>query len=201
MVKWTKDELARVQGRRKASRINIPSEKEIEVLYKEVGLTPDEAIFIPGEVPSAKNFKTIAFKATGDRKAKWRHLNARSGRWDYGVPFIMDSDFAKSYRKVITVFYQKNAFRFKQLIRDQEFPLHIEFLFVRRTKGRWDFNNLTEIVQDMMVECGWLEDDNVKFILPHPPRSPKEGFIVNSRIQGVFIKIMSNAEKIKETQP
>lgn len=192
MVTWTKEQLKRVTSRKKVDKITIPTAIQLDKLYKIVNLSPSEAIFIPSEVPSAKNHKAIAYKPVAFQGAKWKHLS-KAGRWEYVVPFITDSEFTKKYKKAIAIFYTKEAFRFRNMAIKYEFPIHVEFLFVRRTKARWDFNNITEIVQDMMVSSGWIEDDQVKFLLPHPPYTPP--YLINKDIQGVFIKIIGNEKR------
>jgi Holliday junction resolvase RusA-like endonuclease len=41
-----------------------------------------------------------------------------------------------------------------------DFPVNLKCIFYRRTKHRVDLSNLIEAIQDILVKCGVLEDDN-----------------------------------------
>lgn len=166
----------------------MPNERQLSALIKQVGLLPGQAIFIPGEVPTSKNRKRIAYKITNNPQTRWRYIvHTEMKRVQ---PFIIDSEFAQAYRKAVGVFYRKEAFRFRNMVTSLPRPIHVEFCFVRRTNGIWDFNNLTEVVQDLMVEHGWIDEDNTRVLLPHPPVPPRPPFIVSKDTPGVFIRVL-----------
>ena len=45
-------------------------------------------------------------------------------------------------------------------------PLKIVFKIYRKTHRRFDYVNIIQGLQDLMVKCGWLEDDNADILLP-----------------------------------
>jgi hypothetical protein len=45
-------------------------------------------------------------------------------------------------------------------------PLRLWFQFARKTRQRSDWLNLMQIVQDQMVEHGWIPDDDHENLLP-----------------------------------
>jgi Holliday junction resolvase RusA-like endonuclease len=46
-------------------------------------------------------------------------------------------------------------------------PLYLEFTFYRPTRQKFDYCNLVQGVQDMLVEAGYLQDDNADEIVPY----------------------------------
>ncbi len=105
-------------------------------------------IFIPGNVPSLKNSKQM-------------FINRKTGK-----PFPSSSDYVKNYVKNSGVFYQSAQKQFIELTKHLKMPLNIEFQFVRKTKTRFDFINMAQIVCDMMVKYNWIEDDSYIFLNP-----------------------------------
>ena len=45
-------------------------------------------------------------------------------------------------------------------------PLFVVFYFHRKTRARWDFMNIVQGLADIMVMCGYLEDDDTKHFIP-----------------------------------
>ena len=98
--------------------------------------------FIPGNVPSSKNGR----------------------RWT-GKHFIA-SKAVMNYRKKTKQYYKDFAEEFKEALKEKEFPVHIEFEFIRSSKHKFDYINPAQTVQDDMVKHGWIEDDNADFLIP-----------------------------------
>ena len=42
-----------------------------------------------------------------------------------------------------------------------------ETVYGRKTKRDFDYNNIIQGLQDMMVKAGYLPDDNANYITPH----------------------------------
>ena len=130
--------------------------------------------FIPGEVPSSKNSKQI--------------LRTKTGRW-----FIGSSKPSLAYKTTRGILYvnMKNSFRKAvDSLGDNPYPLTVDFLFIRKTKRAFDYNNISQMVQDMMVVHGVIPDDSCNYLIPH-----FSGFEVNPKNPGVIIKILKNGKK------
>ena len=52
---------------------------------------------------------------------------------------------------------------------------------MRATKAGWDFNNMSQLVCDMMVKAGWVPDDNVKILFPVPPMPPLKPYSIDKK--------------------
>lgn len=105
-------------------------------------------IFIKGNVPSSKNSKQI-FK------------NQKTGKM-----FITSSKTVKAYLSNFEYQYDIFAKEFKKEIKSRAKPYKIGFYFVRDSKRKFDYININQIVQDLMVQHGWLLDDNCEELIP-----------------------------------
>ncbi len=116
--------------------------------------------FIPGNVPSSKNSK------------QW------TGR------FLVMSKTMKTYVKNTADFWALYAADFREKTKDLPKPLRVEFQFVRDSRRKFDYINPAQSVQDLMVEYGWIDDDNCDEIVPvfEPYKYDPSG-------SGVFISI------------
>lgn len=101
-------------------------------------------IYIKGNVASKKNSKRWIGKALIDSKAVDRYLKLYNYQW---------SD-------------EQNIKKFKNLIKDLPQPYNIGFYFIRQTIRAFDYNNISQLPQDLMVKYGWLEDDNCNILKP-----------------------------------
>ena len=98
--------------------------------------------FIPGNVPSSKNGR----------------------RWT-GKYFIASKTVMK-YRKDTQSYYKKYAKEFSKELKKHTLPVKVSFTFIRGTRHKFDYINPAQTVQDDMVKHGWIEDDNMNFMIP-----------------------------------
>lgn len=117
-------------------------------------VSASNGIFIRGNVASSKNSKTMGFYYEGKGANKKR------------VPTLVDSPATKKYRKETAADYRKYKDRFLQMTEGKEFPLMLKVTFVRDSLRAFDLINAMQVVQDLMVEYGWIEDDNSEFLVP-----------------------------------
>lgn len=123
-------------------------------------------IFIPYHVPSFKNSKVV----TRTKK-------------------IVPKKSVVQWRKKTKPHWISNRQIFLDACKNKSYPYKIGFHFVRRTKHRWDFNNITQGVTDEMVRHGWIEDDNMNYLLPFPYKRGDAYYTVDKQAPGVWIRI------------
>jgi hypothetical protein len=99
--------------------------------------------WIPGNVPSSKNGK----------------------RWT--GKYLISSKTVMKYRKDTTKVYKKLAASFKKELVKYDLPVIISFKFFRGSRHKFDYINPAQTVQDDMVKHGWIEDDNMTYMIPH----------------------------------
>ena len=62
-------------------------------------------------------------------------------------------------------------------LKDRNRPHLIGFFFVRGTKHKFDFINACQIICDLLVAHGVIEDDNMDYLIPYPlPAEQLTGF-------------------------
>lgn len=76
-----------------------------------------------------------------------------------GRPFIMPS---KKYKE-----YEAQARLFVPKIKTINYPVSVKCLFYMGTRRKCDLTNMLEAVDDVMVFCGLLEDDNFTIVESH----------------------------------
>ena len=119
------------------------------------------SIFLPGNVPSSKNSK------------QW------TGK------FLVSSKTTRNWEKATKDHFIQLREVFLNLIADKEYPLKVEFTFVRDSKRKFDYVNPLQTIQDAMVRHEWIPDDNCDIIIPsfglyqYNPKEP-----------GVWLKVL-----------
>lgn len=117
-------------------------------------VSASNGIFIRSNVSSSKNSKTMGFYYQGKGANKKR------------IPTLVDSPATKKYRKETAADYRKYKDRFLQMADGKDFPLMVRMTLIRDSLRAFDLINAAQIVQDLMVEYGWIEDDNSEFLVP-----------------------------------
>lgn len=123
-------------------------------------------IFISGNTPSSKNSRV------------W------TGR------FMIESKRVQKYRKETKEQFQNNKELFLSMLQGKEKPYLIGFHFVRNNKHKFDFCNMLQIVQDIIVSEGYLEDDNCDEMLPIPYKKEGKYYSVNKLECGTYITVL-----------
>lgn len=76
-----------------------------------------------------------------------------------GKPFIMPSKKYKEYEQMAAWYIPRNKHINK--------PVNVKCLFYMPTRRRCDLTNMLEAIDDVMVKCGLLADDNFTVIEAH----------------------------------
>lgn len=150
-------------------------------ILKKHGFSATNSIYIPGNVYSSKNHKRILIRRVG--KSKWSFNGSPV------IPFIGDTEAVMNYKKNIFPIYLHNAKNFQRMIKDKDHPIRVTFFFIRENLKPWDFNNMSQLICDMMVKAGWLKEDNSNVLLVFPPLS-KPYYTVDKPNSGVIITVL-----------
>lgn len=141
------------------------------------------AIFIGGEVPSSKNSKEIGYYFLPAGSSSNIMAKVKGGLRSVRLN-LNSSKATKRYQKGAAIEYSLKKSEFKNLVKNLEPPFRVVFSFVRKTKRKFDYINAAQIVQDMMVDHGWIEDDNCEFLIPY-----FEKWEHDKRNPGVYISV------------
>lgn len=101
-----------------------------------------DGIFIYGNVPSSKNSKVWTGK------------------------MLVSSSRVYRYRRQAVKQFEAHRNRFLRASEKKPLPLLVMFTFYRDSNQRFDFNNISQVVCDLMVSTGWIEDDSYKHLVP-----------------------------------
>ena len=123
-------------------------------------------IFIPGEVPSSKNSKEIGFFFL-KKGSPGKIFVLRNGSYIPVRLNLNSSKATKRYVKDHSIDYLANKVNFQKLLVGKTKPYRIVFKFSRKTRRKFDYINAAQIVQDMMVQQGWVEDDDCVNVKPY----------------------------------
>jgi len=119
--------------------------------------------FIPMNTPSSKNSKIWTGK------------------------FLVNSRYTQKWKRHTREEWIRLTPLFKKAVLELQVepPYYIEFEFIRKTKAKFDYINMSQILCDTMVHYKWIEDDDTKGIKPYyaDPRHDK----VN---HGVIIRLL-----------
>jgi hypothetical protein len=118
-------------------------------------------IFVRGNVPSSKNSK------------QW------TGK------FLVSSKTTRNWEKSTKLQFQALRDDFLKLIEDKEFPIRVEFTFIRDSRRKFDYVNPLQTIQDAMVKHGWIPDDNCDIIIPSFGL-----YKVDKENSGVWLKVL-----------
>jgi hypothetical protein len=121
--------------------------------------------FIPNSVPSSKNSKVWTGKFLVWSKAACRYRKDTQKHW-----LINKIEFRKEVIKAVSA---------------NQWPIRVSFKFIRGSKHKFDYVNPLQTVLDIMVEQGWISDDNADVIIP-----VFEPYEYNKKSPGVVIKIL-----------
>jgi len=104
----------------------------------------ESCVFIPTNTASSKNGK----QWTGE--------------------ILISSPLVQKYKLLTKKYFTNEELKnkFLSMQKGKRKPYKIGFYLVRDSRRRWDFHNIVQLPFDLMVEYGWLEDDNTKVCIP-----------------------------------
>lgn len=122
-------------------------------------------IYIPTNVASSKNSKQL-FKTGKKNQQVTRDAHGNTHTKVSETSFITDSQVSKAYRKSTEDSWKVNRLKFLAAVQGLKKPYSIELTFIRTTLGRMDLHNMAQLPFDLMVEYGWLADDESTEVIP-----------------------------------
>lgn len=144
----------------------------------------NDLIFIPYNVPSLKNSKVKTARGIFSSATVNKYLRLLGIR-----------GYSASKKTVLEYKTRKNVFEeirenFEKQKEGAEQPYLVAFHFVRDSKRDFDFNNATQIVQDLLVAHDMLDDDCCRIMIPVPLKIDGNWYSIDKTNPGVYIKII-----------
>lgn len=139
--------------------------------------------FIPGNVPSLKNSKVATKRGVFRSKYVAKYLQ------QLGI-----ANYSSSKKQLID--YKTRPNLFKQALvdfpkfKESDYPIKLGFHFIRKTRIKADFNNLNQLILDLLTAGDYIIDDNMDYILPFPLEIDGKYYSVDKNNPGVIIAIL-----------
>jgi Holliday junction resolvase RusA-like endonuclease len=101
--------------------------------------------------------------------------------------YLITSKYTRSYENSTIYIYRAYKTKFKKMVGLRKYPLKVGFYFIRDSKARFDYTNIVQKVADMMVDAGWIDDDDMDHFNP-----VFLGYEVDKANAGVQISILTS---------
>jgi hypothetical protein len=152
-------------------------------MVKSIELNGEEYLFIEGNVPSLKNAKIKTSRGIFSSKTVKNYLRS------LGIQsYSSRGKFVLKYARRDNEFQKCAAYFDKYLV---EKPHEIGFHFIRGSKHKFDFNNASQILADLMTAHDFIEDDDMDNFLPYPMKIEGKAYSYDKENPGVLIKILN----------
>lgn len=94
--------------------------------------------------------------------------NSRQNFVRNGRQISIPSKKHAEYVKLTAMQYQVFGIEFRRAVKfyGLEYPLKVEFTFIRDSKRRFDYCNACQSIEDLMTENKWIDDDSADHIIP-----------------------------------
>lgn len=135
-----------------------------------------KGVFLKGNIPSLKNSKEI------QTYKKWvEDPDDNNSKILKKFNRLAPSKTVEKYYKEYEHKYLEHRVDIMNLFKGDNI-WHMGLYYVRDSKRKFDFNNASQIIQDLMVKHNYLPDDNMEYLYPYPI-----GYHVNPDNPGVWI--------------
>lgn len=146
----------------------------------------NKTLWLEGNVPSLKNSKVATARGVFRSKTVNKYLQ-NLGVKEYSVRKQNYVNYVNRTNKFETL-----RAPFLEITKNLNYPLKIGFHFVRNSKRSFDFHNAVQILADLMVAHGFIEDDDMDHFIPVPLKKNGKWYTYNKDNPGVYIKIYDN---------
>ncbi len=156
-------------------------------------------IFIPFNTPSLKNSKQLG-------KTKPRYICPACKQGVGQRPIVLNSKTVKNYLQKLGIkkygshgveSYATRPNLFRHAVGDYFLgcskPVIVGFHFVRDSKRKFDIINAMQIICDLLVAHGFIEDDNMDYFIPVPMIMDGKWYSVDKLNPGCWLKIHGEA--------
>lgn len=137
--------------------------------------------FIPYNTPSSKNSKIATSRGVFNSKAVQTYLKS------LGIKHFSVRKQTIEYRQGANNAFPVDAL--KKAFEGKSMPFVVGVHFVRRDARKFDFHNISQILFDLLVASGVIEDDNMDCVLPIPMPIDGKYYSIDKENPGAYIKV------------
>ena len=138
-------------------------------------------IFLRGNVPSLKNSKVkgIYHPKTVTQYLRSLNIQGYSARRKEVKEYV-DPNRPNLFRQQVGDYFK-----------DIEYPIVLGAHFVRNSERSFDFTNACHILHDLLTAHRYIEDDNMKYLIPAPFKINGNWYSIDKETPGVWLKILN----------
>ncbi len=137
--------------------------------------------FISGNTPSSKNSKVATSRGVFHSKTVTKWLREQ-GIQSYSV----SKKEVRLYKTKPCLFPVADL---KSLFEGSQWPIEVGLHFVRSSKTKFDFHNISQIVFDLLVAFDIIPDDNMDYIIPYAFKKDERYYSIDKDNPGVWIVV------------
>lgn len=149
-------------------------------------------VFIPFNTPSSKNSRVATVRGSFHSKPVGNFLR------EIGIQHYSASKKEITYYKTKPCFFPFDELKEMMSYKQDGVPAQIGIHFVRKSKSKFDFHNICQIIFDIMVAGDVIEDDNMDCVLPFPLKINGAWYTVDKDAPGVWITLMNPKEMLPD---
>lgn len=143
----------------------------------------ENLIWVPYNVPSLKNSKVKTSRGIFSSPTVKKYLRL------LGI-----QRYSSHKKEVIGYVKRENLFekirpQIEERIKNKQAPYDVGLHFVRNSRRKFDFNNASQIIADLLVAHNMIEDDNMDYFLPYVLKIENKAYSYDKENAGVYIKI------------
>ena len=136
-------------------------------------------VFIKNNVPSLKNSKVKTSRGVFPSKTVSKYLRS------HGIAsYSASKKIVEGYKTIPMTFPHEEL---RALLASDSYPIIIGFHFVRDSERSFDFNNVTQIIMDLMTAYDIIPDDSMRYVIPYCTTIDGRHYTVDKENPGVFI--------------
>jgi len=143
-------------------------------------------VFIPGNVPSSKNSKIKTSRGIFNSKAVSKYLQF-IGVKRYSAKKREVENYKTRPNKFFTAIHESGVFYGRNILNSEQ--VKFGFHFVRKTRRKFDFHNMVQIIADLLVAHTFILDDDITHFLPYPMEMDGKYYSHDKENPGVWIGI------------
>ena len=145
-----------------------------------------DMVFIPHNTPSLKNGKIATKQGVFSSKAVQNYLRS------HGIKHYSSHRKEVDTYKTLTMTFPVEEL--KMLFKEVKWPVEVGLHFVRNSRRKFDFINVSQVLFDLFTAFDIIPDDNMDYVIPRGLKIENKFYSYDRDNPGVWIKIIKDGD-------
>ncbi len=119
--------------------------------------------------------------------------SSKNGKRMFG-PRLIQSKATMEWKRDTAQFWEDNRDRFKEQIKGLPKPIRLGVHFCRKSRHKFDWINMCQVVFDQMTKSGWIDDDNCDELVPYPLMIDGNDYTHDKENPSTIFKVLSEKD-------